>query len=62
MRLLRSKWWVLLAVLALVAITPITAAAMTNSEVIAVLNAGLTAVRTLVQDAYCASGVTALCP
>ena len=62
MKTLRSKWWLLLVVLAFLLITPISAAAITNSEIIAILNAAFTSIRALTQDAYCAAGVTALCP
>ena len=59
------KRWVLagiLGVFLLLALLPLTAAAMTNSEVIAVLSAGITGIRDLARDAYCAAGVAAFCP
>lgn len=62
MRTLRRRWWVLLVVAALFLVAPLPVAAITNSEIIAILNAGLNAVQSLVRDAYCAAGVTAFCP
>ena len=61
---MRKRWYLagVLGVLLLLALFPLTVAAMTNSEVIAVLNAGVTGLRDLVRDAYCAAGVTAFCP
>lgn len=58
----RHKWIIILSLL-LVAILPlsVSAASPTNSEVIAILNAGVTGLVSLVKVAYCASGVTALC-
>lgn len=43
-------------------VAPFTAAAATNSEVIAILAKGLEAIQMMVRDAYCAAGVTAFCP
>ena len=59
---LLRRWWLLLVVLGVMVLAPISVAAITNSEVIAILNAGITGLRTLVQDAYCAAGVNAFCP
>ena len=61
---MKKRWYLLglLVGLLLLALFPLVAAAMTNSEVIAVLNAGIMGLRDLVRDAYCAAGVTAFCP
>lgn len=56
----RHKWFIAAAV-ALVMLAPLPAAAATNSEVIAILNASITGFLSLVKLAYCASGVTLLC-
>ena len=60
MWLSRHKWFIVMAV-ALVMFAPLPAAAATNSEVIAILNASITGFISLIKLAYCASGVTALC-
>ena len=62
MRFLLRRWWLLPVVLVLVMLFPLSVAAITNSEVIAILNAAITGLRDLTRDAYCASGVTAFCP
>ena len=62
MKRLARRWWVVVMVLGVLAVLPLTAAAITNTEVIAILNAGIAGLRTLVQDAYCAAGVNAFCP
>lgn len=62
MKRFTRRWWVLLIVVAFLMILPVSAAAITNSEVIAILNAGISGIRSLVQDAYCAAGVAAFCP
>ena len=58
----RPLWFIIPVVLLLVMLLPFTAAAATNAEIIAIMNAGITGLRDLVRDAYCAVGVTALCP
>lgn len=62
MRKIAKRWWVGLIVLGFLMIAPMSAAALTNSEVIAILNAAFAIVRSLTQDAWCASGVAAFCP
>ena len=56
----RHKWFIAVAV-ALVMLAPLPAAAATNSEVIAILNASITGFLSLIKLAYCAAGVTQLC-
>lgn len=46
----------------LLALLPITVAAATNSEIIAIMKEVISGVLTAGRDAYCASGITALCP
>lgn len=48
--------------LLVLALLPLAAAAVTNSEVIAIMTAAAGEVRLLAQDAYCAAGVVAFCP
>ena len=40
---------------------PLSAAAITNPDIIAILNAGIVGLVSLVKLAYCAAGVSALC-
>ena len=50
------------AVVVIMLLLPLAAsAAITDSQVIAILNAGIQGVVNLVKVAYCASGVAALC-
>lgn len=42
-------------------LVPLSAAAVTNPDVVAILNAGITGLVSLVKLAYCASGIAALC-
>lgn len=59
----RYKLLVLALLLAgLAAVLPITVAAATNSEVIAIMKEVIAGVLSAGRDAYCASGVAALCP
>ena len=62
MRHLRRYWLAATLALAFVMLAPLTAAAITNSEVIAILNVGVAGLRDLVRDAYCASGINSFCP
>ena len=43
-------------------VAPFSVAAATNTEIIAMMQAGLNSMRLLVQDAYCAAGINAFCP
>ena len=43
-------------------IVPFSVAAATNTEIIAIMQAGINSMRLLVQDAYCAAGIAAFCP
>ena len=43
-------------------IVPFSVAAATNTEIIAIMQAGINSMRLLVQDAYCAAGIVAFCP
>lgn len=45
----------------LLVLAPLYVAAATNPDILAILNAGIDGLVRLVRDAYCASGVTALC-
>ena len=47
---------------ALAVFAPLTVAAATNTEIIAIMKEVITGVIAAGRDAYCASGVTALCP
>ena len=61
-KFLAKKWWVFVIVLGFLAIAPISVAAATNPEIIAILKEVLASMRQAGQDAYCASGILALCP
>mgnify|MGYP001569833418 CR=1 FL=1 len=55
-------WFIIPAVLLIILLFPLAAsAAITDSQVIAIFNAGIQGVVNLAKVAYCASGVTALC-
>ena len=55
--------WLLLGIFAaiLLALLPLTVAAATNTEIIAILNAAIDGLVRLTKAAYCAAGVTPLC-
>ena len=55
------KWWIILGAI-LLALLPLTVAAATNSEIIAIMQEVIRGVLTAGRDAYCASGIAALCP
>lgn len=58
----KRLWFIIPAVLVILLLFPLAAsAAITDSQVIAILNAGIQGVVNLVKVAYCASGVAALC-
>ena len=62
MRTIRRRWWVGLVVVAFVMMAPFSVSAATNTDIIAILNAGITGVVELTKLAYCAAGIAALCP
>ena len=53
---------VLLFILIIALILPISAAALTNAEAIAIFAEVGNQIRLAGRDAYCAAGITALCP
>ena len=62
----KRLWFIITAVVIIMLLLPLAAsAAITDSQVIAILNAGITGlvdgVADLTKLAYCASGVAALC-
>lgn len=46
----------------MVLIVPLSVAAVTNTEIIAIMNAVITGILTAGRDAYCAVGIQNLCP
>ena len=63
---LRRRWWVAPIVLLIVLLFPLSVSAATDSQIILVLGKVIEGVVDGVikagRDAYCAVGVTALCP
>ena len=58
----KRLWFIVPAVVILLLLFPLAAsAAITDSQVIAIFNASITGLVSLVKVAYCASGVAALC-
>ena len=58
----KRLWFILPVVVVILLLFPLAAsAAITDSQVIAILNAGITGLVNLVKVSYCASGVAALC-
>ena len=49
-------------ILAVVLIAPLTVAAATNTEIIAIMDTVITGVLAAGRDAYCAAGIATLCP
>mgnify|MGYP001612495338 FL=1 len=60
-RWLKRSLVVLAILVPILLLAPLTAAAISNSEVITILNASIDGLIKLVRLAYCASGVGALC-
>ena len=60
----RWQWFILVGGLTLGVLSalPLTVAAQTNSDILAILRATFDANLEAMKAAYCASGVTALCP
>ena len=56
----RHRWFIAIIVV-IIMIAPLPAAAATNSEIIAILNASIEGLLKLTKLAYCGAGVTALC-
>lgn len=57
------KWkWYFIAAIVIIMIFPLTLSAATNTEIIAIMKEVINGVLRAGQDAYCASGVAALCP
>ena len=54
--------WIVVGAVAVALLLPLTVAAATNTEIIAIMKEVITGVIQAGRDAYCASGVTALCP
>ena len=62
LRLLRKRWYLIPIVLLVLLILPFSVAAQTNQDILQILNAAINGVIFAARDAYCASGVGALCP
>lgn len=58
---MKYKLLIALAVISVLLLLPMSAAAMTNPDIIAILNAGIAGLIELVKLAYCGAGVSALC-
>ena len=56
----RHRWFIVIIVI-IIMLAPLPAAAETNSEIIAILNASIDGLFKLTKLAYCGAGVTALC-
>ena len=61
MKWLKRSLVVLAILVPILLLLPLTAAAVSNSELITILNAGIDGLIKLVRLAYCAAGVNQLC-
>ena len=62
LRWLGRRWWLGLIVAVMLLIAPFTVSAVTNAELIEILKVVIKGVLDAGRDAYCASGVSSLCP
>ena len=58
----KRLWFIVPVVLGALLILPLTAAAATNTEILALMNGVIQGILSAGKDAYCAAGVAAFCP